>query len=236
MAAKRQTFFLRAACALAGLLLFSPLAHAGSGPEVALVDIESVNPHIRLDIRYATANNFTRQVLYPKAKCYLRKPVAERLSEVQARLEGMSRGLRVFDCYRPLSVQKRMWALVPDERYVADPAKGSRHNRGAAVDVTLVGPDGKDLDMPTPYDDFTEKAHGDYMNLPAAVIANRALLELVMKRAGFEPLPTEWWHFDAVGWESYGILDVDFDRLEPAGTARPPQPSPTAAGASSALE
>jgi len=226
--------FRRAACALVGLLVFSPLAHAGSGLEVALVDIESVNPHIRLDIRYATANNFTHQVLYPKAKCYLRKPVAERLSKVQAQLERLNRALKVFDCYRPLSVQKRMWALVPDERYVADPAKGSRHNRGAAVDVTLLSSDGKDLDMPTPYDDFGEKAHRDYMNLPAPVIANRSLLELVMRQAGFEPLPTEWWHFDAVGWESYPILDVGFDRLEQAGTAPPPQPSPTAAGASSA--
>jgi D-alanyl-D-alanine dipeptidase len=183
---------------------------AGAGN---LVDIEAINPRIRLDIRYATPTNFTHTVLYPRAKCFLRAEVAARLSRAQAELEQIGRGLKVFDCYRPLSVQKKMWALMPDERYVADPAKGSRHNRGAAVDVTLVTADGAAVAMPTEYDDFSERAHRAYLPLPAAAVSNRTLLEAVMTRAGFVGLPTEWWHFDVVGWEQYDVLDVAFTAL-----------------------
>jgi D-alanyl-D-alanine dipeptidase len=185
------------------------------GAEAAeLVDVQVVNPHIRLDLRYATSNNFTHEILYPRAKCYLRKAVADRLSQAQAELERIGRSLKVFDCYRPLSVQKKMWALVPDERYVADPAKGSRHNRGAAVDLTVVDANGREVAMPTAFDDFTERAHRDFFALPAAVIQNRWLLERVMAQAGFAGLPTEWWHFDAEGWSSYDVLDVDLTEVK----------------------
>lgn len=194
------------------LLTFAVWAQPASSTD--LVDIETINPHVRLDIRYATTNNFTHAILYRRAKCFLRAEVAQRLSQAQRELERTGRGLKVFDCYRPLSVQKKMWALVPDERYVADPAKGSRHNRGAAVDLTIIMADGTEVAMPTGYDDFTEQAHRDFMQLPAAVISNRALLETVMVRAGFVGLPTEWWHFDAAGWESYDVLDVDVGDLE----------------------
>ena len=188
-------------------------AARAAGPS-DLVNIESVNPRIRLDLRYATADNFTHQVLYPRAKCFLRKAVADRLDRVQVELEQIGRGLKVFDCYRPLSVQKKMWELVPDERYVADPAKGSRHNRGAAVDLTLVTADGSEVAMPTPFDDFSERAHRNFVGLPAAVIQNRWLLEQAMTRGGFVGLPTEWWHFDARGWESYDVLDVGLDSVK----------------------
>jgi D-alanyl-D-alanine dipeptidase len=104
--------------------------------------------------------------------------------------------LKVYDCYRPPEVQKKFWALVPDERYVANPVKGSKHSLGAAVDLTLVDRRGRELEMPTRYDDFTERAHRDYMKLPRRAIRNRALLREVMVRHGFVPLPTEWWHFD----------------------------------------
>jgi len=100
--------------------------------------VTSVNRRIRLDIRYATTNNFTGQAVYPSAKAYLRKTVAAKLGAVQTDLESQGLGLKVWDAYRPLAVQKKFWAIMPDERYVADPAKGSRHNRGSAVDVTLV--------------------------------------------------------------------------------------------------
>lgn len=179
-----------------------------------LVDIAAVNPHIRLDLRYATADNFTHQILYSRAKCFLRRAVADRLSHAQMAAERVGRGLKVFDCYRPLSVQKKMWALVPDERYVADPAKGSRHNRGAAVDVTLVNADGSAVAMPTAFDDFTEHAHRDFLALPAPEIQRRWLLEQVMMSAGFAGLPTEWWHFDAQDWQQYDVLDVDLSELE----------------------
>lgn len=183
------------------------------------IDILSVNPRIALDIRYATNNNFTKRKLYRQPRCILRAPVAQALSKVQTDLETQGLGLKVFDCYRPLSVQKMLWKIVPDERYVANPARGSRHNRGAAVDLTLVDRAGKELPMPTGFDDFTERASRSYMELPADVIQNRKTLETAMVKAGFVPLPTEWWHFDGKDWQKYPVRDISFDAI--------PQPKAT---------
>ncbi|HOL72622.1 MAG TPA: D-alanyl-D-alanine dipeptidase [Bryobacteraceae bacterium] len=182
--------------------------------ESALVNIQDVAPGIRLDIRYATARNFTGTKLYEEAACYLRAPAARALAAAQRELEKQGLGLKIYDCYRPLSVQRKLWKLVPDERYVANPEKGSRHNRGAAVDLTLVDRNGRELPMPTEYDDFSERAHRNYNALPESVIRNRALLEDLMRRHGFEPLPTEWWHFDFTGWEQYPPEDVPFSELK----------------------
>jgi D-alanyl-D-alanine dipeptidase len=176
-----------------------------SKAQAGVVDATKAAPGIRLDIRYATANNFTKQKLYNNAACLLRPATAQKLARAQQEFERQQLGLKVFDCYRPLEVQKKLWALVPDERYVADPAKGSRHNRGATVDVTLVRRDGRELQMPTGYDDFTERAHRSFAALPAGVIANRSLLEAVMTKHGFVGLPTEWWHFDDADWQKYPI-------------------------------
>ena len=173
----------------------------------ALVDVTTLAPRLRLDIRYATPRNFTHPTLYEHARCLLHEPVARRLADVERELAERGLGLVVYDCYRPLSVQKKMWALVPDERYVSDPAKGSRHNRGAAVDVGLVDARGRALPMPSGYDEFTERAHRDWAGGSEAERTNRALLEDVMKRHGFVGLPTEWWHFDAVEWQTYPIAD-----------------------------
>ena len=176
-----------------------------------LVDLEKEIPGIVLDIRYATTNNFTGQKLYPVAKCFLRRAAADKLREVQAELKQSGLGLKLYDGYRPLSVQKKMWEVYPHEGFVANPKRGSRHNRGAAVDLTLIKlSDKSELPMPTPYDDFTEKAHRDYKDLPPEQLQNRALLERVMTEHGFEGLPTEWWHFDFGGWKRYEILDVDY--------------------------
>lgn len=120
----------------------------------------------------------------------------------------------MFDCYRPLSIQKQLWALLPDERYVINPRKGSRHNRGAEVDVTLVDAKGDELEMPTAYDDFSERAHRDHILLPASAIHNRELLEHIMTHHGFQGLATEWWHFDAEGWEHYPVLNQPLELLE----------------------
>ena len=180
---------------------------------VDIVDVEKEIPGIRLEIRYATTNNFTKQAVYPVAKCYLRRTSAEKLKAVQKELSTQGLRLKIYDGYRPLSVQKKFWALVPDDRYVANPAKGSRHNRGAAVDLTIIRKDGTELQMPTPYDDFTEKAHRDYKDLPLEAIKNRQLLEDVMTKHGFVGISTEWWHFDDVDWKNYDIMDVDFDKL-----------------------
>lgn len=180
--------------------------------DTTLVLLSEVDSSILLDVKYATTDNFTGQILYPVAKVYLRNIVAQRLAAVQQYLSQRGYSLKVFDGYRPLSVQKKMWAVVPDERYVADPRKGSRHNRGAAVDVTLVHrADGSELDMGTPYDDFTDKAHTDYHSLPDQVLKNRALLADVMQQFGFLPFKTEWWHFDFKGWEQFPILDIPIE-------------------------
>jgi D-alanyl-D-alanine dipeptidase len=187
------------------VLLSSLLLAAMFAPGSGFVDIAALNPHIRLDIRYATTNNFTHRRVYEVARCMLREGTARKLDAVQRDLERMGLGLKVFDCYRPLSVQRKFWAILPDERYVADPAQGSRHNRGAAVDLTLVTSDGHELRMPTGFDDFTEKAHRDFQALPPEAIRNRTLLERVMKKRGFVPLPTEWWHFDDLDWRKYPI-------------------------------
>lgn len=174
-----------------------------------LVDVQKAVPGIVLDIRYATTNNFTGQKLYPFAGCYLRRAAAAKLAATQAELKPLGYGLKIYDGYRPLSVQRKMWEVFPQPGYVADPKKGSRHNRGAAVDVTLIRlSDGTELPMPTPYDDFTERAHRNYMDLPAEVIQNRELLERVLAKHGFVGLPTEWWHFDDRDWRNYPLLDI----------------------------
>ncbi len=204
-----------------GLLLALPAV----AEQPDLIAVTAAAPGIRLDIRYATSNNFTGQAVYPAAEAYLRRPVAEKLAAVEAELETQNLGLKVFDAYRPLAVQKRFWEIMPDERYVADPQKGSRHNRGSAVDVTLVRRDtGIELPMPTPYDDFTEKAGWAYTNFPPEVLRNRELLREVMTRHGFLPFPTEWWHYDDAAWTNYSILDINFSDLNAAPCPAPAAP------------
>lgn len=178
-----------------------------------LVDIRTINRNISLDIRYATANNFLKQKMYPIAKCALRNSVAQKLALVQTDLEKIGLGLKVYDCYRPFSVTKQMWEVMPDPNYVANPARGSRHNRGAAVDLTLVDRTGKELEMPTPYDDFTTKAHRNYQGGSAESRKNRQLLEDAMKKQGFIGITTEWWHFDSEDWEKFAILDISLSAI-----------------------
>ncbi len=186
----------------------------GMIPPDTLIDVGRWIPAIRQDIRYATTNNFTRKVVYPAPRCLLRFAVAQRLARVQRALEKRALGLKVWDCYRPFSVQEKFWALVPEEKYVARPVRkdgqpiaGSKHNRGAAVDLTLVDASGQELSMPTDHDDFSERAHRDFDRLTAEQKRNRALLEQVMIAEGFTPLPSEWWHFDGPGWEKYPLSD-----------------------------
>ena len=182
-----------------------------ASPAVDFVEMATFAPAVALDLRYATADNFTHQIVYPAAVCLLRRDVAERLARVQAALAVRGLRLKLWDCYRPLSVQRHFFALVPDERYVADPRKGSRHNRGAAVDVTLLDGRGRELDMGTGFDDFSPRAHRDAAGLPAPVAEHRAWLAAAMAKEGFSGLPTEWWHFDAPGWQRYPIADVPLD-------------------------
>jgi D-alanyl-D-alanine dipeptidase len=185
---------------------------ARTDPDKRLVDLSTLN--IPLDVRYATENNFMKKVLYPVAKSYLRAPAARALGEVQRELATRGIGIKVFDAYRPYHVTEAMWEPIKNPDYVADPAKGSRHNRGAAVDLTLIDlKTGNELPMPTPYDDFTSRAHHDFNDLPADALANRALLREVMTKHGFEPLPSEWWHYDFAGWQRFELMNVGLEEL-----------------------
>ena len=179
-----------------------------------LVDASVAIPGVAIDVRYATTNNFMHAQLYRTAKVYLRVPVAAALREVENELAHDGLGLRLYDGYRPYRITEKMWEPYKDPDYVADPAKGSRHNRGAAVDLTLIDlRTGNEVPMPTPYDDFTRRAWRNFNDLPPEVLANRTRLESIMTRHGFEPLPSEWWHFDYHGWTKFELLDIPFEEL-----------------------
>ena len=195
-------------------ILLSLLQWSVYAEENPLVNIQQINPHIRIEIRYATPNNFMKETLYPpSARCLLRREVAVKLDRVQQVLEKKGLGLKIFDGYRPLSVQKKMWAKFPLEGYVANPAKGSNHNRGAAVDLTLVDAEGRELPMPSDYDEFSERAHRDYAGCTPEQSKNRKLLEDEMAKEGFRGISTEWWHFDDKDCKSYPILDLPFSSV-----------------------
>jgi len=177
-------------------------------PDKRLVEITD----IPRDVRYATTNNFMHVKLYPVSKVFLRRPAAIALHEVERELAREGLGLKIFDGYRPYRVTVRMWKPIRNPDFVADPAKGSRHNRGAAVDLTLIDlRTGHELPMPTGYDDFTPRARQDFNDLPHEELVNRARLREAMKSHGFDPLPSEWWHFDFRGWERFELLDLPLE-------------------------
>ncbi len=188
-------------CSSAGQILIS---------QKDIIDILSIDSTFVLDIRYATENNFTKKILYPTAKAKLRREAAESLASVQKELRMKNLRLKIYDGYRPLAIQWKLWEIVPNEDFVANPKKGSKHNRGAAVDLTIIDSLGNELEMPTGYDDFTEKASQEYMNLSENALKNRALLKDVMTRHGFLPIKSEWWHYDFRGWEQFDIMDEPF--------------------------
>jgi len=172
-----------------------------------LVDIQSCIPQIHLDLKYATTDNFTGQIVYDFNVCLVVKEVAVLLCQVQNELEPLGLSLKIWDGFRPMAAQWKFWELVPDERYVSDPRKGGRHTRGTAVDLTLVYKDGQELLMPTGFDDFSEKAHKNYAGAAQEELNNREFLREIMERHGFIGLTTEWWHFDLIGWENYPPID-----------------------------
>lgn len=158
-------------------------------------DVAALDPSIRLDIRYATANNFTKSKIYDCPRCLLRPDAAAAIVKANAALKAKGYSLKMFDCYRPRPYQQRLWDKVPNPDYVTPPTKGSMHSRGAAVDLTIVDAQGRELEMGTPYDFFGKEAHTDYKGLPAKVQANRDLLRTTLESVGFKGIRTEWWHF-----------------------------------------
>jgi len=159
------------------------------------VELKTLDSSFVFDLRYATTNNFVHKKMYPCAKCFLRPEVAKALVKIQQELKQNGWRIKLFDCYRPGSVQKELWKMVPDPHYVANPKKGSMHNRGLAVDLTIVDKNGKELDMGTPFDYFGKKAYHAYQKLPDTVLKNRLFLKNIMQKYGLSPITSEWWHY-----------------------------------------
>lgn len=181
-----------------------------------MVLLRYVLPTAVMDIRYATHNNFTGEILYDQSfDVFLRKPVADSLAKVQLVLNKHGFGLKIFDAYRPYDVTVKMWDLIRDERYVANPAKGSGHNRGISVDLTIIDlATGKELDMGTGYDHFSDTAHHSFKHLPPHVLKNRELLKSTMEKHGFKPLETEWWHYHLVWPKTFDVLNLQPSQLK----------------------
>lgn len=176
-----------------------------------MVELRSLMPDIVYDLRYATTNNFTGKRMYSgnTRHAFLRKPAAEALAKVQQELKTKGLGLKVFDAYRPYSVSVKFWELIKDEKYVANPVKGSGHNRGIAVDLTLIELKArKEVNMGTGFDNFSDSAHHSFESFDPEIIQNRKILREIMKKYGFEMFDSEWWHYTWPNTNEYDILDL----------------------------
>ncbi|MBX3044971.1 MAG: M15 family metallopeptidase [Candidatus Kapabacteria bacterium] len=185
-----------------------------TNPDNELVMLDTIIPDARFDIRYATINNFTGEIIYPAEKAYVRKSVAAALVKVQTELDSLGYTLIIYDAYRPYSASLKFYEVYPDTNFVAAPWLGSRHNRGCAVDVSIADKfTGLEIEMPTLFDDFSEKANPEYKDLPETAVNNRSMLIEIMSKYGFKVYPTEWWHFDFSGWENFDLMDIHFEEL-----------------------
>jgi D-alanyl-D-alanine dipeptidase len=181
-----------------------------------LVPLTSIDPTIKLDIRYATANNFMGFPLYEQPGAYLQRPAAEALGRAAKTLKAQGYGLLIHDGYRPWFVTKMFWDAtpVPDHMFVGDPAHGSRHNRGEAIDLTLYDlKTGREVAMTGRYDEMSKRSYSDYIGGTSRQRYDRGVLRAAMEREGFQVLNEEWWHFDYKDWADYPIGNVPFDRL-----------------------
>ena len=170
-------------------------------------EVTGLDNTIAVDIRYATSNNFMKAKIYDCGRCFLRPEAATAIEKAHKILKKKGYGgLKMFDCYRPKPYQQRLWDKKPNANYVTPPWKGSQHSRGLAVDLTVIDKNGKELEMGTPYDTFSEKAHSDYIELPKNVLENRKLLRGVLESVGFKGIRTEWWHF-SFGSKGYDLSD-----------------------------
>ena len=164
--------------------------------DTTFVNLKDYSKDFVYDMKYATSDNFLKAKVYDCAECFLRLKTVKAIVQANEAFMGMGYKIKFFDCYRPLDIQKKMWKIVSNPSYVADPSKGSIHNRGGAVDITLVDFNGKELDMGTSFDFFGVEAGHDYFNLSPEILANRELLKKTMKENGFNALDSEWWHYN----------------------------------------
>lgn len=164
--------------------------------DTTFVNLKEYSQDFIYDMKYATEDNFLKAKVYDCAECYLRLKTVKALVEANKSFMAQGYRIKLYDCYRPLEIQKRMWKIVSNPKYVADPAKGSIHNRGGAVDLTLVDSDGKELDMGTAFDHFGIEASHDYQKLDIKVIQNRKMLKETMQKHNFKMFESEWWHYN----------------------------------------
>ena len=164
--------------------------------DTSLVHLKDYSKDFEYDLKYATSDNFLKAKVYDCPACFLRLKTVKALIEANKEFVKKGYKIKIFDCYRPLTIQKKMWELVPNPAYVADPSKGSIHNRGGAVDITLVDTKGKELDMGTPFDFFGIEASHNYSDVSLEVKKNRALLKNTMLKNGFKSFESEWWHYN----------------------------------------
>lgn len=186
-------------------------------PGKKMIELRKLIPNIIYDLRYASVNNFMKRKMYPAGTniTFLRTPAAKALMQAQDELNQKGLGLKIFDAYRPYSVTVKFWELVKDERYVANPSKGSGHNRGTTVDITIINlQTKKELNMGTDFDNFSDTAHHGFTALPEDVLQNRILLKTTMEKNGFKPYNDEWWHYSFSDGKQYEILDIDFKKLK----------------------
>ena len=159
-------------------------------------ELTTLDNTIALDLRYATTDNFVKAQMYDCGRCFFRPEAAKAIAKAHKILKAKGLGgLKMFDCYRPRPYQRRLWDKMPNSNYVTPPWKGSQHTRGLAADLTIIDKEGKELDMGTPFDTFSEKAHSDSKNVSKKVLENRKILRGVMESVGFKGIRTEWWHF-----------------------------------------
>lgn len=186
-----------------------------ANPENELINLAEFIPGLALDIRYATTNNFTGEKIYNLARAYSRKPVAEALKKIQADLKAKGLALKIYDGYRPYSATVKFYETYHDTTYVASPYKGSRHNRGCALDLTVIDlKTGKELPMPTEFDSFKKEAWPTTPVADPVIRKNRQTLIDAMEKHGFKVNASEWWHFDFIGWQRFSVMDIDFEELE----------------------
>ena len=210
---------LRFALPLICFILFSSAFAQNAPPkednkrEAHLVELIKLDSTIKLDIRYATDDNFVGKAVYPEARAFLQEPAAKALLGVHKKLKKQGLGIMIFDGYRPWAITKLFWEVTPEDKrkFVADPEKGSKHNRGCAVDLTIYNlKTGRPVPMPSGYDEFTERSSPDYTGGTVEERANRDLLRKLMEDKGFAVNANEWWHFDYKNWEDYAIYDISF--------------------------
>ena len=198
-------------------LAAQPPAEKGPLRKPDLVELVKLDPTIKLDIRYATTNNFLSTPMYSQARAFLQRPAAEAVVRANHELKKLGYGLLIHDGYRPWYVTKMFWDATPDDKkiFVADPKDGSRHNRGCAVDLTLYDlKTGKAVQMPSGYDEMTERAYADYAGGTAEQRERRAILRQAMEKEGFTVYPQEWWHFDYKDWKEYPVMNVRFEEIK----------------------